>query len=59
MVNTGIEKYDKLPSRIGLKDVDALRYAYVKAKERLDNAKNILDKRIEDLNKVYDKVVLQ
>ncbi len=58
MANCGIKKYDDLPSRVGLIDVDALRYElYTNLKKEVENAKQkklILDKLNKALNKVQD-----
>ena len=52
MVQTGIKKYDKLPSRVGLTDVDALRYYYVINKKKYIKIKIELDNIIKkSLNK--------
>lgn len=51
MAETGLKKYDKMPSRVKLIDVDAWRYAYFfhkkgleQAKMQLENARNIFKK---------------
>lgn len=38
MVNCGIERYDNLPRRVGIIDVDALRYALLKADNEFKDA---------------------
>ena len=44
MANCGIERYDKLPSRVGIIDVDALRFALSKADK---DFKNALERKVE------------
>ena len=44
MADCGIERYDKLPSRIGTVDVDALRFALSKANK---DFKNALQRKVE------------
>ena len=59
MPNCGIKKYDDLPSRVGLIDVDALRYElYINLKKEIMNTKQrklILDELDKVLNKVQKK----
>lgn len=52
MPNCGIDKYDKLKSRIGLTDVDALRYGLIKSNKKIRKWEKVKRKIIEKLEKV-------
>jgi len=49
MARCGIERYDNLPARIELIDVDALRYALSKVDKDL---KNILERKVKIQSKL-------
>lgn len=53
MANCGIKEYDKLPGRVGLIDVDALRYALGENLKKVEYIKQKLDKAVflEDVKK--------
>jgi len=44
MVEVGIKEYDELPSRIGFKDVDALRHGFNVKKQEFEKLKAELDR---------------
>lgn len=46
MAKCGIKEYDKLPGRVGLIDVDALRYALGENMKKVEFIKQKLDKAI-------------
>lgn len=50
MPNTGKEKWDELPGRVGMIDVDALRYHYKDTEKRLDQIADELD----DAKKIHE-----
>lgn len=55
MASSGIKKYDRLPSRIGFKDVDALRASYAITFNKYLSARNKLIKIKQDLENIYQK----
>ena len=50
MVETGVTKYDELPSRIGFTDIDALRFSYIKLTAKLYSYGKKLEKVESELN---------
>ena len=44
--NCGIKEYDKLPGRVGIIDVDALRYALGENMKKVELIKQKLDKAL-------------
>ena len=44
MVKTGNERWDELPSRVGVIDVDALRYHHSRTQNRIDQIEAELEK---------------
>jgi hypothetical protein len=51
MSKCGIKKYDELPSRVGFKDVDAMRAALSKSIAVVEQLKRKLDEAIK-INKI-------
>lgn len=47
MVETGVKKYDELPSRLKWKDIDYARWEYIDSKRRLDKVTQWLDECVK------------
>jgi hypothetical protein len=56
MAKCNIKKYDELPSRIGLKDIDAMRAALSKHNAIVEHLKRKLDDAVK-LNKQNKKII--
>jgi len=48
MAECGVEKYDKLPARVGTLDVDYLRYRLREARENVQAVTKWLEQAIKD-----------
>lgn len=51
MVETGIKKYDSLPGRVGLSDIDYMRYLFQLYKQQMENVQYQLDEIANNLQK--------
>lgn len=55
MVKTGVEKFDKLPPRVGSLDVDSLRATYCQVQRERSAQKHELELVRQKLMRVYDR----